>query len=193
MELLVASLQWLKLFLIVLAVSISIRILYIIFSFRSELPFVPTSKKTAQAMVRAAKITSTDHVIDLGAGSGAILSALMSQYPQVQTVGVEYSIILSAILRLKKLFHFRSWEKVTIVRQDFFNMVLTHYSVIFGYLTPIVLKRLQPVFNKLKSGARVVLYQFPMDNPAQFKEKKSAGGEKYYICIYKTLNNTNIF
>lgn len=122
-------------------------------------PFVPTERSVIEKMVKLAQLKSGEKVYDLGCGDGRILEEALKQ-ARVQATGIEVSKIIVWIAKGRSL-----WNKTPIrfIRKNFFEHDLSDADVVFCYLFPGVMQRLQKKFEKeLKPGARVLSYSFPM-------------------------------
>jgi len=123
-------------------------------------PWLPVFKKDIERIIKLADVQDGDLVYDLGSGDGRIVVALANNTEAELIVGYEVSIIPYLWSRLRILFLGLS-KQVEIRYGDFLNRDLGPANVIFCFLTPMAMKRLQPKFAKeLKPGTRVVSYSF---------------------------------
>ncbi len=134
-------------------------------------PWWRTSKKTARAICRLAKVKRGDIVYDLGSGDGTALMIAAKEFG-AKGIGIEidpFRYWISKIL----LFSNGVSDRVRIKRGNFFNENLKKADVIFVYLVPKTLDKLLPKFKKeLKKGTRIVSYRYEMNMPLKkFDEK----------------------
>lgn len=125
-----------------------------------DIHFTPTRHNIADAMLRLAGVGPGDVVYDLGSGDGR-LPIIAAQKYGARGVGVEIDP------RLVEL----SWRianeaevahRVSFIVGDLFTADLTEATVVTAYLSPQIMKMLEPKLRALKSGTRIVSHQFPM-------------------------------
>jgi SAM-dependent methyltransferase len=125
-----------------------------------DIHFTPTRHNIADAMLRLAGVTATDVVYDLGSGDGRIPIIAAQKYG-ARGVGIE---INSQLVEL-------SWrtaneaqvaDRVTFIVGDLFEADLSRATVVTAYLSPQIMKILEPKLRALKPGTRIVSHQFPM-------------------------------
>lgn len=128
----------------------------------TSVPFVPSKAKVITKMVQLAKVQPGDTVYDLGAGDARILTTAKQVQPQCTAVG--YEILPAAYLQgLLRIW----WLKlnVTLRFQSFHKADLTKATIIFCYLIPKEMQRLEQKFsNELQFGTRVFSSMFPLPN-----------------------------
>lgn len=125
-----------------------------------DIHFTPTRHNIAEAMLRLAKVTPDDVVYDLGSGDGRI-PIIAAQTYRARGVGIELDP------RLVEL----SWRianeaqvasKVSFIVGDLFEADLTKATVVTMYLSPSIMKTIEPRLRSLKPGTRIVSHQFSM-------------------------------
>lgn len=146
--------------------------------------FVPTPEGVVAEMLRVAKVTEKDLLVDLGSGDGRILIAAAKTGAralgyEIDRQLVDYSRDKVKQAQLEKL--------VTIEEQDFFQADLKDVTVVAAFLYPAVLEKLKPQFATLKPGTRVVAHTFaiPDAEPDETVEYKLRGSGEYRIYLYK--------
>jgi predicted RNA methylase len=124
-------------------------------------PFVPTPMKRVKKMVELAKLKPGQRVYDIGCGDGRFVYLAANQYGAKAT-GIELSPMVYLYAMLRKLL----WgSKAKIVFGNFKHMDLSDADVIFCYLLPDTLKKIQPDLDKqLKPGTRIISYAFNIPN-----------------------------
>jgi SAM-dependent methyltransferase len=176
-------------FLIVLAAFLLLSIVgFIMMSFKNKVPFVPTPRKIVNRMVDMADILPNEKICDLGSGSGRIIFTVAKFHRENLIVGFEYSFILRLVSKFFRFWHFGSKKRIQIINQDFFNIDLYDYDVIFCFSTPEALRLLAPKFQALKPGSRIISYMFPLENQQNFVEAIDHVSEKDSIYYYKKLS-----
>lgn len=125
-----------------------------------DIHFTPTRHNIADAMLQLANVTATDVVYDLGSGDGRIPIIAAQKYG-ARGVGIEIDPDLVE----------RSWRvaneaevahKVAFVVGDLFTADLSKATVVTTYLSPSIMKLLEPKLRALAPGTRIVSHQFPM-------------------------------
>jgi len=123
-------------------------------------PWLPVFKKDIRRVVQAADVQEGDIVYDLGSGDGRILIAIANSSKARRIVGYEISFLLYAWSKLR--IWFRGFSKVIEIRgDDFLSCDLSSANVIFCFLIPKAMKKLEPKFkNELRKGTKIVSYSF---------------------------------
>ena len=122
--------------------------------------FTPTRHAIADAMLQLANVTASDVVYDLGSGDGRIPIIAAQKYG-ARAVGIELDPGLVEI----------SWRnaneaavahRVSFIVGDLFKKDFSEATVVTMYLSPNVLKQLEPKLRSLKPGTRIVSHDFAM-------------------------------
>jgi SAM-dependent methyltransferase len=124
-----------------------------------DVVFVPTPPDVVDAMLKLAKVTSSDVVYDLGSGDGRILIAAAKTYG-ARGVGIDIDPErvreATANARANNVA-----DKVTFRREDLFVADISPATVVTLYLSPSVNSRLAPkLMTELKPGTRIVSHAF---------------------------------
>ncbi|MDD5340973.1 MAG: methyltransferase domain-containing protein [Patescibacteria group bacterium] len=160
---------------------------FIMLSFRNMVPYVPTPKRIILKMIELAGIKPHERVCDLGSGTGRIVIQIAKEHKENLVVGIEKSFFLRLFTRIRLLFHPFINRRIQIINQDFFNMEIFDFEVIFCFLTSEAMRRLTPKFNNLKSGGRVISYMFPIENASAFREITEAVTASDNIYVYQKI------
>lgn len=124
-------------------------------------PFITTPDEVVDRMLRLARTTAQDTVMDLGSGDGRILIAAAKGF-SARAIGVE----IDARLVERSRQNARSAgvaDKVQITEGDVLRTDLSKATVVTVYLLPHLIDKLQPKFlDELKPGARIVTHAFGM-------------------------------
>lgn len=119
-------------------------------------PFIASPLRILRAMIDLADLKKTDRVYDLGCGDGRILIEASRKYG-VRATGLEYSPFIFWLARLKKQLY---RADIRIVRADFYKFDFSDADVVFCYLLPEQMQKLEQKFRRLKKGSRIVSHQF---------------------------------
>lgn len=118
-----------------------------------DVMWLPTPPSLVEAMLDLARVTATDHVIDLGAGDGALVLAAARR--GARATGVESNPELVAAARAAAaaagLDHLASFRE-----GDLFTADLSAATVITLFLLPSVNAALRPRLRALAPGTRIV-------------------------------------
>jgi cyclopropane fatty-acyl-phospholipid synthase-like methyltransferase len=127
-----------------------------------EVPFVPTPVDVADRMLEMARVTPADVVYDLGSGDGAIVIRAAQKFG-ARGVGIEIDADL-----VRKAQANASREKVEHLTdfrvQDALSVDVSEATVVTLYMLPEFNAKLRPILDRqLKSGARVISHDFPVE------------------------------
>ncbi|HEY7741655.1 MAG TPA: class I SAM-dependent methyltransferase [Burkholderiales bacterium] len=128
---------------------------------RLDVPYVPTSQATVEAMLRVANVGAKDYVIDLGSGDGRILITAARRYG-ARGFGVD----LNPERVKESIENARAAgvsDRVRFVQQNLYHTPIAEATVLTMYLLPRVNLELRPrLLAELKPGTRVVSHDFDM-------------------------------
>jgi len=125
-----------------------------------DVMFTPTRHAIADAMLQLAEVRAGDVVYDLGSGDGRIPIIAAQKYG-ARGIGIEIDPALVALARTNAA-DAEVTDRVTFTLGDLFAADLSEATVVTMYLSPNVLKQLEPRLRALKPGTRIVSHQFPM-------------------------------
>ena len=127
-------------------------------------PFLPTPVTVLEKMLELAEIRPGELVYDLGCGDGRLLIEANQTY-KARAVGVEISSFFCWLARTKARF---SGADITVVQGDMMDIDFLDADVIFCYLMPGQMKKLEHKFLQLKKSCRIISLRFaiPGWNPA---------------------------
>jgi hypothetical protein len=132
--------------------------------------WVPTQDDLVMAMLKAAKVTANDYVVDLGSGDGRIPIAAAKHFG-AKALGLEFNPemvkLAQCYVRAEKL-----TDKVEIKEADIFETDFSDATVVTMYLLSDLNTKLRPTILKMKPGTRVVSNSFKMGewSPDEFIE-----------------------
>jgi SAM-dependent methyltransferase len=126
-----------------------------------DVVFVPTPPGVVDAMLKLARVSSSDVVYDLGSGDGRILIAAAKMYG-ARGVGIDIDPerVREATARARAE---NVADKVTFRQEDLFTADISPATVVTLYLSPTVNSRLAPkLMKELKPGTRIVSHAFDL-------------------------------
>src|SRR5690348_9909292 len=143
---------------------------------RGDVVYVPTPQIVVDEMLRMAKISASDYLIDLGSGDGRIVITAAKKFG-ASGFGVDLDTYL-----LKMANENAKKEGVTdrvhFVEQNLFETDLSRATVISSYLLPEMNQKLRPKLLALKPGTRVVAHDYAMGEWDPDQEKTLIVPEK---------------
>ena len=154
-----------------------------------DAPYLQTPNQVVLKMLEMADVQPTDLVYDLGSGDGRIVIAAAQRFG-AKAIGLEIDPELIresnresklAIAQTPKI-----RDRIKFIRQDFFKADLSNATVITLYLLPEVnLRILSEIFPKLKSGTRILSYEYDLGDflPNQI-EKVTIGDREHMIYLW---------
>ena len=142
--------------------------------------YVPTPQDVVEAMLKLARVTSTDSVYDLGSGDGRIpITAAKLFGARGVGIDIDPERIREANANLRAA---GVGDRVRFINQDLFTADISEATVVTLYLLPSLNLELIPKLNKeLKPGTRVVSNAFDMGTGAPPLEKVSIRGRTVYL------------
>ena len=118
-----------------------------------DVVWVPTSNALVNKMLDMAKVTPTDHVIDLGSGDGRTVIAAAKRGARAH--GIEYNPDMVELSKRAAAKEGMS-EKATFAKADLFESDFSQATVITMFLLPDINIKLRPKILSLKPGTRIV-------------------------------------
>ena len=134
-----------------------------------DVPYVPTTDKAVEAMLKLAGVTKADIVYDLGCGDGRIVIAAAKMFG-ARAVGIDINPV--RIEEAKENAKKAGVEKlVRFEENDLFEADFKEATVVTLFLLPNINLKLRPkLLQDLKPGTRVVSNTFDMGDWKPEKE-----------------------
>lgn len=123
-----------------------------------RVPFIPTPRHIAKAMIELVLWKGDEILIDLGAGDGSLLVAAKKAHPNITAIGVEivptvwgYGFVRLCVMR----------SGVQLKLGSLFNQDVSKADVVFLYLFPELMEKIAKKFDaELRPGTWVVAQTF---------------------------------
>jgi hypothetical protein len=141
----------------------------------------PTPDSLVQLMLKTAKVTDKDYVVDLGAGDGKIVIAAARDFG-ARALGLEYNPDLVAFARQNAekagVSGKAKFEQADIFKTDFSNA-----DVVTMYLLSTLNMKLRPTLLKMKPGTRIVSNSFDLGDWEPDVSFESEGYNGYFWVV----------
>jgi ribosomal protein L11 methylase PrmA len=151
-----------------------------------DVPYVPTTEKAVQEMLKLAQVKKTDLLYDLGCGDGRIVIAAAKQYG---ARGVGIDIDPQRIKEARANAKTAGVEPlVRFEEKDLFQAEFREATVVTLFLLPSINLKLRPkLIEQLKPGTRLVSNTFDM---GEWKAEKVVNLETYEDPEFYGLSQT---
>jgi hypothetical protein len=156
---------------------------------QGDVVYVPTPQVVVDEMLRMAKVTASDYIIDLGSGDGRIVITAAKRIG-ARGFGVDLDTYL---LKLANATAKKEGvaDRARFIEQNLFETDLGPATVVTTYLLPEMNEKLRPKLLSLKPGTRVVAHDYSMGEWEADEEKTLLVPEKVvgdpgksYIYLY---------
>jgi len=124
--------------------------------------WIPTPAGMVEAMLRMARVSPSDLVVDLGSGDGRIPILAAKSFGS-RGLGIELNGDLVAY-SVREAQRAGVGARVKFVRGDIFETDFSQATVVTLFMPPSVLHRLRPTLLAMAPGTRIVSYLFAMDD-----------------------------
>jgi ribosomal protein L11 methylase PrmA len=145
-----------------------------------DVKYVPTPQSVVDAMLRIARVTSSDVVYDLGSGDGRIPITAAKTYG-ARGVGIEIDplVLREAFDNLKKA---GVGDRVLFLNQDLFKADISEATVVTLFLMPKINEQLIPKFKReLRPGTRIVSHMWNMGDAWPPERTEDVDGLTIYL------------
>lgn len=151
---------------------------FLILAFVTGAPFVPSTKPTAETMIRLAHIKPSMTIYDLGSGDGRLL--FLAAREGATAIGLEINPFLVLFTWFKKMLSKRPKtginpaDRITVHWKNFWNANLSDADIVFVYLLPWRMEKLAAKLKKeLKPGSLIVSNSFIFPNWKIIRQDKA--------------------
>ena len=157
-----------------------------------KVPYVPSPIEVVDRMLEFADVKKADVVFDIGSGDGRMVIQAAKKYG-ARGVGLELDARLVEIARAEAkrqgVDHLVDFKQGDALKAD-----ISAATVVTLYMLPSFNKLFRPILEKqLKSGARVVVHDYPVEgwNPVKWEEmplmdtRPEVAPHKHIIYLYQ--------
>jgi predicted RNA methylase len=143
--------------------------------------WLPTRKREYEQIANLIDLNPDKIFFDLGSGTGDLLFYLSKKYG-IKCVGIEVSPIFYLYSKIKSIFN----KRVKIYFGDFFKYDLSDADIIYVFLHPKLLSRLEEKISKeIKKETSVIISCWPIKNREALKIVEKECREPYYLYLLK--------
>lgn len=148
----------------------------------TRVPFVPTYASDIEFFVKKLGISSSDVFFDLGSGDGKVCF-IVNKLTGAKCMGFELTWWTHLLAQIKLKVKSRK-SKVEFHRKNFFKSDWSEATIIYAYLYPMIMKRVQDKFKaEMKPGSIAIVRDFPF--PDMPYDQKYYLQKKHEIYVYK--------
>jgi precorrin-6B methylase 2 len=127
-----------------------------------DVVWVPTPEALVEQMLRMARVTKNDYVVDLGSGDGRTV-IMAAQKFGARATGIEYNPDMVALSK-RNAEKAGLGDKVQFIQGDIFKTDFTKATVVTMYLLPGLNIKLRPQILDMRPGTRIVSHAFNMED-----------------------------
>ncbi|PPD33835.1 MAG: hypothetical protein CTY19_06650 [Methylomonas sp.] len=128
-------------------------------TFKGDVPLFLSSDAVSKALATIVKRQRANNLIDLGAGIGSAVIPLAKQLPQLEITAVERAPLPWLILRWRC----RRFSNIKVLRQNLWDTALAEYDIVFLFLSPMAMPRMQDkCLQEMRTRSVVVSSSFEM-------------------------------
>lgn len=153
--------------------------------------WLPTGGDLVTQMLRAAKVTPSDIVFDLGAGDGKIAISAARDFG-ARSFGIEFNPEMAALAQ-RNADRAGVGDRVKIINGDIFKEDFTSATVLTLYLLPDLNLKLKPQILNMKPGTRVVSNSFTMGDWEPDQEISSPTRAYYWVVPAKVAGSWGVY
>jgi SAM-dependent methyltransferase len=154
---------------------------------KPDVGYYATTQDVVEEILKQAKVTKQDVVVDLGCGDGRFVITAAKKYG---CKGVGYEIDPVWVKQARELAEKEQVAKLVEIRdQDIFTADLKDVTVVTLFLLPELNARLIPQLEKLPKGARIVAHEFEVPGlvPDRKDEFVSKQDESEHLLFYYSV------
>ncbi len=128
---------------------------YLYYDWKLGVAAVPSSRAAARQVASLLRDLSGDTVVDIGSGWGGMAFAAARACPDKTIIGIEYAWLPYAWARLRQKL-FSPFKNLQFLYADLFTYDLSQTQIVFCYMPPEMMVRLEPKLAELPVGALII-------------------------------------
>lgn len=159
-------------------------------SITTRVPFVPVNREVVDKIIETLELKENSVLYDLGSGDGRILFASAKKFSGAKFIGIEKAPLPLLISKLPIFWKKKSYQNVSIISKNFFDVPLNNATHVFTYLSPQFMDEILPKFEReLAPGTRLVTCDFVFSQKVPDKEidlgrEKFKLSKKLYVYVF---------
>lgn len=136
----------------------AVYLLYYIVAFVSGAPFVPSTNRTADSMLKLAKLKKGMHAYDLGSGEGKLLLRIAGAGAKATGIEINPLLVLVSFIRTRMDVN---RNLITVAWKSFWNCDLSDADAVFIYLLPLRMEKLEKkLMQECRKGTVIISNSF---------------------------------
>lgn len=150
-----------------------------------KVPLYLTNRKTREALGRLVTESGARSFIDLGCGTGGVISSLKRRHPQLAVTGVETAPLVFALAWLR-LLPLRGIGVATVAYRSLWKEDLSRYDIVYCFLSPAPMGKLYAKAKaEMKPGALLVSNSFKVPDVEPERIIELGDGRQTGLYIYR--------
>lgn len=171
---------------LIFSASIAIYAVSMLYSQLKGAPYVPSNQKETEELLKLAGLKPKQLMIELGSGDGRVLRTAVKHY-QVYGVGIDVNPVLNwwASFLAKR----QNLSNITFISKNIFDYDLSKANVIYLFLMPELIDKLETKFNReIKPKTIVISHGFEVKFWKKYLTKKR-DHKPFPTYYYQLLNS----
>lgn len=130
--------------------------------FRGFAPFISTKFEAVLTILKDLDLKGSECIYELGSGKAGFLRAVEQRFGNKKLIGVEYSFFPYILAKIQIAL---SGSFIKIIRKDMFKINLKEADIIYCFLSPEMMIKLEKKFKtECRPGTLVISYHFKLPN-----------------------------
>lgn len=142
---------------LVLAFSLMVYALSLLFSSFMGAPYVPTNMKEIELILKEARLKKGQRFIELGCGDGRVTCMAVKKYG-VRGLGIDINPTFVYLSRLKAWL--QKIEQVEFRVQNVFDVSIKDFHIIYMFLMPEMITSLKDKLKTVEKGTMIISHGF---------------------------------
>ncbi|SFD45605.1 class I SAM-dependent methyltransferase [Massilia yuzhufengensis] len=131
-------------------------------TYRTQVPYYPSSRRVWDAVARLLPPAGRVRVIDIGSGLGGLVLDLARRRPGIEATGIELAPLPWLVSALRARL---AGSGARFIRGDYEKLDFEQFDVIFAYLSPAAMDALwRKAICEMRPGSMLLSYEFVIDD-----------------------------